>query len=248
MNMKGKMENINKKLAHRKYSLYNRMWIGHRTRKDSIPTILPHLLYRINSKEGVVFMENEIWKDIESYEGYYQISNFGRVKSLSRILWNGKVFHKSKEKIMHCPLNSSGYYKTSLYRNKKCRQHLVHRLVAQAFIPNLENKPFINHINGIRNDNTLENLEWVTPSENIRHMFCVLNYQKTEKQREATRINARKAIIKNKKLSDDQVRTIRKLSEQGFSSRKIIKEMQLECKHTCILHVIAKKTYKEVRS
>lgn len=116
----------------------------------------------------------EIWADIEGYDDY-KISNLGRVKSLSKmkpIHHHGKVsFWFTKERILtHSPL--TGYPSVGLTKSgrpKSQRRFLVHRLIAKAFIPNPENKPDVNHINNIRTDFRIENLEWCTESENTRH-------------------------------------------------------------------------------
>lgn len=113
----------------------------------------------------------EEWKDIKGYEGLYQVSNLCRVKGLDRIIIskNGiSVFHKGaikKQSLSH------GYLTTTLHKDTKNKRHYVHRLVAQAFIPNPENKPQINHKNGIRSDNDLSNIEWTTQSENMIHAY-----------------------------------------------------------------------------
>lgn len=99
----------------------------------------------------------EEWKDIEDYPNY-QVSSMGRIKSLN--------YNKTgKEKIMKVtPCN--GYFNLTLCKDGKTKQFQIHRLVAQAFIPNPENKPEIDHINTDRTDNRVENLRWVTHKEN----------------------------------------------------------------------------------
>ncbi len=99
----------------------------------------------------------EIWKDVENYEGLYQVSNLGRVKSLIT------------NKILKPDI---GLYKVvRLYKNKKGKRVYVHRLVASSFIINSDNKPMVNHIDGNKLNNKIENLEWVTCQENNRHAF-----------------------------------------------------------------------------
>ena len=98
----------------------------------------------------------EVWKDIEGYEGLYEVSNLGRVKSL----------HGLSEKIMKNSNGSGGYQKLSLTKNKIPKNFFVHRLVAQAFIPNPESKPEVNHIDEDKTNNRVDNLEWMTHIEN----------------------------------------------------------------------------------
>lgn len=103
-------------------------------------------------------MEEE-WRDIEGYESKYQVSSMGRVKSLD---YN----RTCKEKIMKPYKNTWGYLQVGLCKNNKIKRFLVHRLVAAAFIPNPENKPCIDHLNTIKDDNSVENLMWCTYKEN----------------------------------------------------------------------------------
>ena len=104
----------------------------------------------------------KIWKDINGYEGLYQVSNFGDVKSLN---YN----HTKTEKIL-CPKNHhSGYKTVMLCNNGKNSNKSIHVLVASAFIPNPDQKPFVNHIDGNKGNNFVSNLEWVTAKENTNH-------------------------------------------------------------------------------
>ena len=112
----------------------------------------------------------EIWKDISGYERYYQVSNLGRVRSLNRVVNNPHVGNiKLIGKIKLCPQNSFGYPIVLLHRNGKQSIKKVHRLVAQAFIQNIDNKPYINHIDGDKANNKVDNLEWRTAKENVIH-------------------------------------------------------------------------------
>ena len=112
----------------------------------------------------------EIWKDIEGYEGLYQVSNLGRVKSLPKpINVPGRGVYYSKEKIIKLSKNRGGYLEAHLCKEGKMKVMRVHRLVANAFISNPKNKEQVDHINTIRDDNRVENLRWATRSENINN-------------------------------------------------------------------------------
>jgi hypothetical protein len=116
-------------------------------------------------------MNVEIWKDIPGFEGSYQISNFGRVKSLPKV-WvcgNRGSLRRKGETILKLSFNSGGYCQADLSKNLKNKKYPVHRLMGITFLPNNLNKKCINHINSDRADNRLENLEWVTHSENAIH-------------------------------------------------------------------------------
>ena len=99
----------------------------------------------------------EIWKDIEGYEGLYQVSNLGNIKSYRP---NNKYFGQSEHLLKLSAINT-GYYSVTLYKeNKEKHKYLVHRLVAMAFIPNPKNLPYINHIDENKTNNNVNNLEW----------------------------------------------------------------------------------------
>jgi hypothetical protein len=123
----------------------------------------------------------EIWKDIQGYEGIYQISNLGRIKSLHRDYTNGRILNPAK--------NNRGYLRLGLSGNGKVRYDSVHRLVAETFIPNPKNLPEVNHIDGNKLNNRVENLEWVTKGENQAHAYKTGLRKTTERQREASRKN-----------------------------------------------------------
>lgn len=129
----------------------------------------------------------EIWKDIEGYEDLYQVSNMGRIKSLERYKENHGKLQKVEEKIKTMNIKNSGYQFVQLYKNNKYKNLMVHRLVAQAFIPNVDNKPQINHIDGNKLNNNVTNLEWCTNSENGKHAWDTGLKQCTERLKEATR-------------------------------------------------------------
>lgn len=114
--------------------------------------------------------ENEVWKPVVGYEGRYEVSDMGRVKSIERWRPNGPVSgYLMKEKMLSINLNEHGYALVNLTDGKKHASDRVHRLLAKAFIPNPENKREVNHKNFIRHDNVLDNLEWATSKENKAH-------------------------------------------------------------------------------
>ena len=137
----------------------------------------------------------EIWQDIKGYEGLYQISNLGRVKSFRR--FNGHHYI-SREKILTPQKNK--YLTVRLADGNKTKQYQVHRLVAETFIPNPFNKVYVNHINGNKKDNMVNNLEWCTPKENTIHAYKNNLIKKTtDKKNKAALNNIKKAWSKTSK-------------------------------------------------
>ena len=115
----------------------------------------------------------EIWKDIKGYEGLYQISNLGNVKSLERYKQNHGVTQLVGEKIKSTRLLSSGYLVTDLYKDNKSKTAKIHRLVAETFIPNPNSKETVNHIDGNKLNNRVDNLEWATHREQNDHFYKI---------------------------------------------------------------------------
>lgn len=112
----------------------------------------------------------ETWKDIKGYEGKYQVSDCGNVKSLAR----EHPLNKCNDNKILKPSERRGYLTVMLWNDGVGAWRSVHRLVAEAFIPNHEGKQQVNHIDGDKHNNNLSNLEWSTPKENVRHSFDVL--------------------------------------------------------------------------
>lgn len=108
----------------------------------------------------------EEWKDIEQFEGLYQISNEGRVRSLDRDIETSTGTRHYKSNILNKYEKENGYYTVNLYNKGVKENKFIHKLVAEAFIPNPDNKPCVDHINGNNQDNRVENLRWCTQQEN----------------------------------------------------------------------------------
>lgn len=144
----------------------------------------------------------EIWKDVNVYEGAYQISNLGNIKSLPRKNTKGKILKPAK--------NNRGYLRVGLCYKGKVRYDSVHRLVAETFIPNPKKLPEVNHIDGDKLNNKVENLEWVTKGENQSHAYKTGLRKTTQRQRGSSRKNIEIARM-NRKLktnnSSEEIRT-----------------------------------------
>ena len=153
-------------------------------------------------------MTKEIWKDVVGYEGLYKVSNLGTVISL----------HREQEKIMKPAVATNGYHQIFLSKNGVRTLTRVHRIVALAFLPNVENKPIVNHINGIKTDNNVLNLEWATFSENGQHAFDTGLNHTTDKIRATAKENGKKC----RKLNIEQVKLLRSLrAEFGYGPDKL---------------------------
>lgn len=114
-------------------------------------------------------MGDEIWTPVKDYETLYEISNKGKIRSLDKSWLNDRGGLCKKPGKILSPELCHGYYHIKLWKDGRFKWQQMHQLVAIAFIPNPENKPHVNHINSVRSDNRIENLEWCTPKENLVH-------------------------------------------------------------------------------
>lgn len=158
-------------------------------------------------------MTDEIWRDIDGYEGLYQVSNFGRVKS----------FHRSEELILTPAYDKDGYYVLVLKRNGSKQNVKVHRLVATAFIPNPDGKPQVNHIDGNPQNNHVDNLEWVTGHENMQHAIYTGLIPTGEKNYQAKLTNAQVRYIR----SNPENMTVTQLAKFFGVDKMVISNVQL---------------------
>ena len=157
----------------------------------------------------------EIWKDIKGYEKIYQISNLGRVKRLSYWhkvgLKNVSITYRT-ERILKQSCDSNGYKQVCLTKNSKKKSHSIHKIMAIVFIPNSENKKQVNHINGIKTDNNIENLEWCTYHENLKH--AMKNGLRATGERHGATNLLNKDVIKIRELFEAKKYSIKELAKK----------------------------------
>ena len=165
-------------------------------------------------------IENEIWKDITNYEGLYQASNTGKIKSLPRKEITKNPHNPDKtmirtrnEKILKQSLDKDGYLKTALCKDSHAITYFIHRLIALTFLKNDENLPQINHKNGIKIQNNVENLEWCNQNHNMQHAFNtkLVDVRKLQGENHWSHI-----------LNDNDILEIRKLYSMGNMNQREI--------------------------
>lgn len=161
----------------------------------------------------ISLMENEVWKNIDGFEGLYMVSNLGRVKSLERVMNRGRMGSRIKGVGILKDCKRGEYISITLSDLKGGALSIrLHRLVALHFIPNPENKPQVNHKNGIKTDNRVENLEWVTCGENLSHAL-----------KNGLRKQARGESMSQSKLKNEDVVRVKKMLMDGFLQKEIAK-------------------------
>jgi hypothetical protein len=119
----------------------------------------------------VTVEQKEEWRDIPEYEGVYQVSNLGNLKRMAGSKFNKLTKRYNKDAILSYRAKNSRYIEVGLWKNNIGQRYKLHRLVATVFISNPESRPEVNHIDGNKKNNCVDNLEWVTRSENIKHAF-----------------------------------------------------------------------------
>ena len=145
--------------------------------------------------------ESEIWKDVAEYEGFYQVSNRGNVRSLARVDSLGR---KCRGRVLKQGYSGGGYPQVDLYKNGKGKIGLIHRLVAEAFIPNPESLPQVNHIDEVKDNNNVENLEW-----------CDARYNSNYGTRDIRKAQAKSKKIRAVNIKTNETVTFNSVKEAG---------------------------------
>ena len=169
--------------------------------------------------------DNEVWKDISGYEEMYQVSNFGRVKSLKR-------YRRRNDKILHLANDKDGYLQVNLSRDNKSKTIKVHKLVMLTFVGERPNGFEINHIDGIKTNNHIDNLEYCTSSEKTQHAYDT-GLQPSGKKHYKS------------KFTDSQVLEIRERHKSGrISQTKLAREYEVS--PTTIHKIVKRKAWKHL--
>jgi len=173
----------------------------------------------------------ETWRNVRGYEGYYEVSSDGRVRSLCRLSrTKGGCFRFVSGKILSPYKDRYGYLMVSLFVHGKRKIHLVHRLVGLSFLKNMDNKPQINHIDGDKSNNCVSNLEWSTAKENIQHALkCGLSNNNSGP----------------KKLTKEKVDTIRSMYKSGKYYQKDLAKI-FNVVPSNINQIVNRKTWKDI--
>lgn len=179
-------------------------------------------------------MKKEIWKDVVGYEGLYQVSNRGQIRSLDKKVRNRYGAQIKRGKILKNQIGKRGYMVILLYKENKPKAITIHRLVCTAFNKNTENKPQVNHKDGNRFNNNSYNLEWVTQQENIKHAWE--NKLMNPKRGEGAG---------NSKLTEKNVIKIRSLLQKGKTQTKIA--LLFNCSGRAISDINVGRTWKHIK-
>ncbi len=177
---------------------------------------------------------DEIWKDVTGYEGYYQVSNLGRARSCDRTIYDGRWGDRlRKGKPVSANLGKRGYVYVPLCKLGKSSTMLLHRLVAKAFIGDCPDGYEVNHIDGDRCNNAVSNLEYVTPSQNMRHAYDTGLAKPMCGEMNATAL-----------LTNEKVLEIRRLSAQGLKDAAIAPMFGIS--RVTVYDIRTRKTWKHI--
>lgn len=178
--------------------------------------------------------KKEKWKPVKGHEEFYEVSNLGNVRSFVRKKWGGKVFYDLPSRILKPAKNTKGYLFVSLKKNGNQKIERIHRIVLNSFIG--ESKLQCNHKNGIKTDNRLENLEWVTNQENRDHAM-------------ANNLHVKGSKCKNSKLTEDQVKKIKLKSKEKNIKRGYWSKLALDLgvSHETISSIIHGRNWKHIK-
>jgi len=172
-------------------------------------------------------INNEYWKDVLGFEKYYQISSLGRIKSKERDVVCGRAKFRKPEKFLRgwegVTHNNDSYLYITLCVNGKHFKKGIHRLVAETFIPNLNNLPEVNHKDGDKHNNCVDNLEWVTQAENQRHSWEVLGRKKYKQ--EYYRLLQKIINIKKELIANGDWNKVLEIFEKEFADSEL--ELQI---------------------
>lgn len=171
----------------------------------------------------------EIWKDLENYIGIYQISNTGKVKSLARPVYIKDKIINLKERLLKNDIDKKGYCRVTLSKNSKINRYLVHRLVANTFIDNPLNKPFVNHIDNNPSNNRSDNLEFVTHSENMIH---------SQKQNRLSTSQSKGGVIAGIKQTDSMFKNLQDSVGKTYGCFRILSITNERSKNNKLLLLI----------
>lgn len=164
-------------------------------------------------------MKEIVWTDVEDFLGFYQVNNIGQVRSVDRYAFHrgNKAYHLIRGKILSARINNCGYLSVRLSKDGRNFTRFIHRLMAEAFIENSFNKPFINHKDGVKTNNDPDNLEWVTHSENMIHAYR-LGLCKNKKKYSISSIRAVDLVADFRNIS---LKKIIQINNSGLLQEKI---------------------------
>jgi len=175
----------------------------------------------------------EIWKDVVGYEGLYQVSNLGNVRSLSRLVDYGHCKAFREGRVLAKAIDKDGYELVGLNKSSKSKLCKVHRLVAESFVRNTNQLSIVNHKDGVKNNNNINNLEWVNNSENIQHAYD----SGLAKAHKGEKCGA-------SKLTEEQVQTMRRLANQGVMHKDIAAQFSISKRG--IHNIISRKSWNHI--